>query len=102
MLRTALVASTLAVSAMSIALPAAAQSLCGERRQFVDHLAKKHQEQPTSIGLASNGSMVEVLTSETGTWTIIVTQPNGTACVVAAGEAWESRPPSPLAMKPSA
>ncbi len=101
MVRT-LLATALGLSMLSLATPAAsAQSICGERGDFIKHLGKRHQEAPTSMGLASNGKMVEVLTSETGTWTIIVTSPDGTACVVAAGEAWQSMMPQ-VAMKPAA
>jgi len=43
------------------------------------------------MGLASNGSIVEVIASESGeTWTIIVTPPEGKSCVVASGTFWES------------
>lgn len=40
-----------------------------------------------ATGLASAGQVVEVFASETtGTWTITVTRPDGTACLVATGE----------------
>lgn len=100
MVRT-LLATALGLSMLSLAMPAAAQSICGSRGDFIKHLEKRHQEQPTSMGLASNGKMIEVLTSETGTWTIIVTSPDGTACVIAAGEAWQTMMPQ-VAMKPAA
>ena len=41
------------------------------------------------MGLVSNGSILEVLASKDGSWTISVTRPDGMSCVVAAGEAWE-------------
>ena len=42
------------------------------------------------LGLAKNGSVIEVLTSDDGeTWTILVSQPNGSSCLVAVGEGWE-------------
>ncbi len=45
-----------------------------------------------AMGLVSNGSINEVLASKDGSWTIIVTRPDGMSCVVAAGEAWEGMP----------
>ena len=46
-----------------------------------------------AIGLANNGGVIEVLSSQTGTsWTIIITMPNGTSCMIAAGENWEKVP----------
>ncbi|MDG2270583.1 MAG: hypothetical protein P8M28_09250 [Alphaproteobacteria bacterium] len=63
---------------------------CTDRNAAVTHLAKKYQEQPVAIGLASNGGVFEVLTNDAGsTWSIIVTMSDGTSCMVAAGEHWE-------------
>lgn len=53
-------------------------------------LAGKYDEVPSAIGIASGGGLVEVLTSDSGSWTIIVTSPHGQSCVVAAGEAWKT------------
>ncbi len=78
--------------ATALALPAAAQTVCGERGKFIDGLSNNFKEAPAAIGLASNGNVLEVLTSIGGTWTIIVTRPGGVSCVVASGEAWEDLP----------
>lgn len=76
------------------AVPATAQAemLCGERAKVVAGLEKGYEETPTSMGLASNGAVVEVLASPSGTFTIIITQPNGLTCLMAAGEDWEDLP----------
>ena len=42
------------------------------------------------MGLAANGNLLEILVSPRGTWTIIITGPNGIACGVATGENWEN------------
>ena len=76
------------------------QMVCGERQHLVRHLGTAYSEAPSNLGLAATGSVVEVLTSEQGTWTILVTEPNGVTCVVAAGENWESLPR--VAMGPGA
>ena len=69
--------------------PAGAQSLCGQRADMLNGLGGIYTETPSAMGL-SNGGVVEVLTSPEGeTWTIIVTLPNGTSCLIAAGENWE-------------
>lgn len=96
MLRTIMLAAV----ATALALPATAQTVCGEREKFIDHLSASYKEAPAAIGLASNGNVLEVLTSHGGTWTIIVTRPNGMSCVVASGEAWEDLPK--LAFGPAA
>ena len=91
---------TLAATA-AFAVPAAsAQSLCGERQNFISHLGKSHSEATTAMGLTSSGKIIEVLTSEKGTWTIIVTNPDGKSCLIAAGEDWEAV--ERLAMDPNA
>lgn len=69
-----------------------AQSICGDRANFVDQLQDQYGETPTQIGLASDGTVLEVLTSKSGSWTIIVTRPDGISCVVATGESWETLP----------
>jgi len=52
-------------------------------------LAKKYQERRVAVGVTSAGGLVEVLTSaDGGTWTILVTAPNGQSCIVSAGEGW--------------
>ena len=66
---------------------------CSTRANVLRHLAHKYSEAPIAIGLAENGGVIEVLTStEGGTWTIIVTMPDGTSCMVAAGEDWKQLP----------
>ncbi len=59
---------------------AQAQALCGERRAVVANLEKTYSEAPVSIGLASNGAVIEVLASPSGSFTIILTQPNCLSC----------------------
>lgn len=63
---------------------------CGPRQAVVDRLAEGYGETRQSMGLGSNNAVIEVFASlETGTWTITVTMPNGLACLVASGQAYE-------------
>ena len=65
---------------------------CAPRAKLLDQLSSQYKEVPVAIGLSSSGSLVEVLTSDNGsTWTIMVSQPNGSSCLVAAGEGWQER-----------
>ena len=70
--------------------PASAQTVCGDHVEFLDEAATRHAEDPKAIGIAADGSVFELLASEAGTWTIIVTRPTGQSCVVATGKAWET------------
>lgn len=74
-----------------------AQALCSSRDRFLEQLFTGYDERPVAFGLASSGQVVEVLVSPTGSWTIIATMPNGAACVIAAGEGWETVPAAPPA-----
>lgn len=79
-------------AAMIAALPvtASAQQNCNDRSEVISQLNEKYQENQRSIGLASNGAIVETYASdETGTWTIIVTRPDGVSCLVADGRHYQ-------------
>ncbi len=82
--------------------PAQAQQ-CDQRTKIIGHLARKYQEAPVAIGVTTSGGMVEVLTSgDGGTWTIILSNPNGTSCLVAAGEGWRALPFDKTVYEPQA
>ena len=42
------------------------------------------------MGVTASGRVLEVVVSEEGTWTIIITMPNGLACGIASGDSWEA------------
>ncbi len=64
---------------------------CDQRARVIGHLAQKYKEAPVAVGVTTSGGMVEVLTSgDGGTWTIILSNPNGISCLVAAGEGWRA------------
>lgn len=64
---------------------------CAERAQVLSRLASTYGETRQNIGLASNNSVLETFASATtGTWTITVTSPDGTTCLVASGGAFET------------
>lgn len=88
-----LVALTAAATAyIALATPASAQSQrsCGPRDIVVTQLAEKYKETRQSVGIGSNNSMVEMFASDdTGSWTIVVTMPNGLSCLIASGQSFE-------------
>lgn len=86
---TFLLALTLAEGFGGIA-NAAGNMACSDREDVLAQLGNKYKEAPSAVGLANNGGLIEVLTSDDGaTWTIIVSMPNGTSCLLAAGENWQ-------------
>jgi len=68
-----------------------AQMLCKKRTEVLTQLSSTYKEAPVAMGLASNGAVLEVLSSEQDgrTWTILLTRPNGISCVMATGEGWQ-------------
>ncbi|MCU0911121.1 MAG: hypothetical protein MUE98_07185 [Rhodobacteraceae bacterium] len=70
---------------------AQAQAACADRETVVSRLASGFGETRQAIGLAANNAVLEVFAStETGTWTITVTQPGGPTCMVASGHSFEA------------
>lgn len=68
---------------------AAAQASCGPRDQLVKLLADQYKEDPVGIGLAQPGQVLEVFASQGGSWSMVMTMPDGKACLIAAGDNWE-------------
>lgn len=69
------------------------QMICGNRAEIVGRLGQKYGETRRSIGLTGRRGVVELFASdETGSWTILLTNPQGVTCLMAAGEAFESDP----------
>ena len=90
MVRSFAILGTLAAAMPGAAL---AQDSCTTRQEVGSYLLSEFSEAPVALGVANNGSLIEVFASEDRTtWTIMLTQPDGTSCLVAAGQAWESLP----------
>ena len=67
-----------------------AQQVCAVREKAVVQLEKQFEEQVAGRGLATDGKlMFELFVSENGSWTVLVSDPKGRACVVASGEPWQ-------------
>ncbi len=94
MLRTLIALTLTALLAGFSAPPSRAQGSCAPRADLARVLSQQHSEAPVALGLASNGNLMEVFASELGgTWTLVMSMPNGISCVVAAGEGWTPRLP---------
>ena len=66
-----------------------AQTACGPREQLVKLLADQYKEDPVGMGLSQPGQVLEVFASSNGSWTMVMTMPDGKACMIAAGDNWE-------------
>ncbi|MEM1314660.1 MAG: hypothetical protein AAGI51_08910 [Pseudomonadota bacterium] len=98
-LAAALLAGILCAAAL-VPSPAPAQdrmpggpAVCGKREAMVQRLETQFGETRQGFGLQRGSSIVEVFaSSESGSWTILVTQPTGMTCMVAAGQNWAATP----------
>lgn len=77
----------------ALAPPAMAQKKCGPRDQLVSQLTDTYQEVSRGVGLTSATQVVEIWASEkTGSFSVLVTYPNGMTCILAAGKNWIDKP----------
>lgn len=79
----------------ALAMPSLAQArtVCAERESMITQLKKQFGESERGVGLSGQKALVEIWSSEeTGTWTIVMTRPNGIACVMASGQSWIDAP----------
>ena len=82
------------LAAALLALPAARPAkaaACAPRDAVLARLAQGYGERRRAIGLGPHGTVVEVFAAQaTGSWTIIVTLPDGRSCPLAAGQGFET------------
>lgn len=72
----------------------AQQMPCGPRVQIIEGIGKKYKEVPNAIGIASQGTLVELFVAPSGTWTMLLTRGDGVSCLMGVGTDWQPLPPS--------
>jgi hypothetical protein len=76
--------------------PPARAATCALRDVIVEKLATAFDETLAATGLQNETTMIEIWSSDkSGTFTILLTRPNGISCVVSAGEYWTPAAPVP-------
>jgi hypothetical protein len=91
MTRAPLLLAAVAVILACMAGIVRAQPQCAPRDTVTGQLASRYGETRRGIGMAANGTVMEVYASAaSGSWTITVTLPDGLTCVVASGEGFEA------------
>ena len=71
---------------------------CGDGEDIIARLEKDWGEAAEILALDASGRMVRILVNpDTGTWSMLLTAPNGLTCLVSHGSAWE-----PVAVLPEA
>jgi len=88
-----IVTSALVFGTIALASPLNAQASlnCQEREKLVQTLETRYNETLISAGLQGPEQLLEVWSAQdTGSFTILITKPNGISCVVASGKNWIS------------
>ena len=80
-----------------VAAPVAAESpiaevICAPREEM---LLRLRGAELAGVGMRHEDAVLEVWAEPSGDWTLVQSYANGTACILAMGEAWEARPPPP-------
>ncbi len=93
---TGAVVSAFAMAGLTAGPATSASNLCTKRTSMVKALSKKYEEQRRGMGIASKAGVMEFYVSEKGTWTMLMTMPNGMSCILAAGKDWEEIAVTPI------
>ena len=95
--RTVFPAVLLATLALAFGAQTASAQMknCAPRDKILSLLSNGYAEEPTSLGVTSKGGLLEVLTSPSGTWSIVITLPDGPTCLVDHGDGWHEAKPKP-------
>ncbi len=86
-----IISSLIAASILFLSATSAnAQQVCASRDRAVVQLEKQFEENVSGRGLTLNGKkMFELFISEKGSWTMLISDPQGRSCIVASGEYWQ-------------
>ncbi len=81
--------------ALMLAVPAQAKSpiaevICEPTARMHDKLTRQFGSHRVATGVRGPEQIMEVWTSRSGAWTMVVTYATGTSCIVAMGESWLS------------
>ncbi|MEQ9694245.1 hypothetical protein [Shimia sp. SDUM112013] len=91
-MRTSFLKATMGFGLMALAADqiSAQQAVCAPREIVLHRLQDGYGETRQAIGLGANNSFVEWFASEAGSWTLTMTFPDGSTCILAAGQAFEN------------
>lgn len=73
----------------AIGAPAFAEPQCAGVADALAGLGQNYGEAPRVTALMTGGNMLIITAAPSGGWTALEIQPDGKACIVAAGEAFE-------------
>lgn len=65
------------------------QAPCADTAYVKERLATEYKESVHSRGITESGYLVEIWRAETGSWTVVVTTPDGRSCFPLAGQSFD-------------
>ena len=87
-----LVAALAAISLAGVAGFAEAAPQCSSHDKIADALGNKFKETRRVMGVVNSTAVMEIFMSPQGTWTVVVTDTRGMACIIATGQDWQEVP----------
>jgi hypothetical protein len=89
--------ATIALAAWLAALPwgGADAAFCASNDFVAADLKARFAETPVAVGLILDSKVMQVFASDIGTWSVVLTDTRGIACIVAAGTDWTTVTPPP-------
>ncbi len=79
---------------LAVLTPGLAHAACADRDSLTDKLTENYGEGLAAGGLRTEEQVLEIWASpDTGTWTVLVTNTEGVACIMASGTDWHQQKP---------
>ncbi|MBL4591270.1 MAG: hypothetical protein JKY96_04855 [Phycisphaerales bacterium] len=79
-----------ALSLKEASAAGAAKNPCASREKMVELLSTRYLEKHQAMGLVSSRGVIELYVSASGSWTMLITNSSGKACILAAGKHWQT------------
>lgn len=87
----ALLAGVVAADAGSPDAHMRRRPFCADHEQLTAKLRSDYQQEQTGAGQIGPDRVMEIYISRKGDWTVLITETNNVACIVAAGDDWNSK-----------
>ncbi len=73
--------------------------LCGDRRDMQAELAQNFDQRPVGSAVVGSSVLVELMMSDSGSWSLLLSFLDGSSCLVDQSGAGERLPPAPFVRK---
>lgn len=70
-------------------------SACGDRAELMKALRGKYQEELHGFGVTEGKAIIELMVSEAGTWSLVISPTKERSCLIGSGKGWEFMPGTP-------